>query len=133
VSEENVRVVRDQYTATNERDFGRAMSHYAEQVEMVVPTGIRAGIFNGRRAVGEWFGDWFGTFDRDAHFDIEEITDLDDSSVLLVAKQRARGRVSGAEIEGYVIWLYRLKAGKIISLKACDSRDDALKAVRLEE
>jgi ketosteroid isomerase-like protein len=108
------------------------MSYYAEQVEMVIPTGIRAGTFRGRRAVGEWFGDWFATFDRDARFDIEEITDLDDSSVLLVAKERARGRLSGAEIEGSVIWLYRLRGGKIISLQACDSRDDALKAVGLE-
>jgi ketosteroid isomerase-like protein len=113
-----VEIVRDQYAATNERDFGRAMCHYAEDVEMVIPSGIRAGTFRGRRAVGEWFGDWFDTFDRDARFDIEEIVDLYDSSVLLVAKHRASGRVSGAEIEGFVIWLSRLRGEKIISLKA---------------
>ena len=32
MSQENVEIVRDHYAATNERDFTRAMSHYAEDV-----------------------------------------------------------------------------------------------------
>ena len=99
VTPENVEIVRDQYAATNLRDFRRAMSHYADDVVMVIPAGIRAGTFEGREAVGEWFGDWFATFDRDAQFEIEEIIDLDDASVLLVAKHHATGRASGVEVE----------------------------------
>ena len=38
MSQENLEIVLDQYAATDERDFRRAMSHYAEDVEMVVPT-----------------------------------------------------------------------------------------------
>ena len=37
ISKQNAEIVRDQYAATNERGFGRAMSHYAEDVEMVIP------------------------------------------------------------------------------------------------
>jgi len=37
ISEQNVEIVRDQYASTNERGFGRAMSRYAEDVEMVIP------------------------------------------------------------------------------------------------
>jgi ketosteroid isomerase-like protein len=33
---ENVDMVLDQFAATNERDFPRAMSHYAEDVVLVV-------------------------------------------------------------------------------------------------
>ncbi len=36
MSQENVDVVCDQFAATNERDFERAMSYYAEDVELVV-------------------------------------------------------------------------------------------------
>ena len=38
MSKENVEVVRDQFAAVNERDFPRAMGHYAEDVELVVDT-----------------------------------------------------------------------------------------------
>jgi ketosteroid isomerase-like protein len=133
VSQENVEIVLDQYAATDERDFRRAMSYYAEDVEMVVPTGIRAGTFKGRQAVGDWFGDWLSTFERDARFDIEEITEADDGSVLLVAKHHAIGRASGAKIEGEVVWHYRLRDRKIVRLTAYDDRAAALKAVGLAE
>ena len=133
MSQENVEIVLDQYAATDERDFRRAMSHYAEDVEMVVPTGIRAGTFKGPQAVGEWFGDWLSTFERDARFDIEQITEADDGSVLLIAKHHATGRASGAKIEGEVVWHYRLRDRKIVRLTAYDDRTEALKAVGLEE
>jgi ketosteroid isomerase-like protein len=114
----NAEVIRDQYAAVNERDFERAMSHYAEDVVLVVTgRGIRSGTFEGRKATGEWFGDWFGTFDRDARFDIKEIDERDDGSVRLVAEHRARGRGSGVEVHGTVVWLYRMRDGKIVHVE----------------
>jgi ketosteroid isomerase-like protein len=133
MSQENVEVVLDQYAATNERDFRRAMSDYAEDVEMVVTTGISAGTFKGVQAVGDWFGDWLSTFDRNARFDIEQITEADDGSVLLVARHHAVGRASGAEIEGEVVWHYRLRDRKIVRLTAYDDRTAAVKAMGLAE
>jgi len=58
MSKEDVEVVRDQFAATNERDFTRAMSHYADDVELIVHPDafLEAGTFKGREAVGEWFG-----------------------------------------------------------------------------
>jgi ketosteroid isomerase-like protein len=134
MSQENVEIVRDQYAATNERDFRRAMSHYAEDVELVVPsrTSLNAGTFTGRSEVGRWFGDWLATFDKDARFDVEEIVGVDESSVLLVARHRVRGIASGIEVETDVIWIYRLRDGKIAHLHSYGSRAEALKAVGLE-
>jgi ketosteroid isomerase-like protein len=65
VSQENVDVVLDQFAATNERDFPRAMSHYAEDVELFVDPGgfLSAGTIKGRDAVGQWFADWLTTFE----------------------------------------------------------------------
>jgi ketosteroid isomerase-like protein len=105
------------------------MSAYDEDVEMVVPFGITGGTFRGKDAVGRWFGDWFATFGGDARFDIEEIVDLDDSSVLLIAQHHAMGRSSGAEVNEEVVWVYRLAGGKIIHLVRYESRAEALKAV----
>jgi hypothetical protein len=39
MSHENLAVIRDQYAATNERDWARAMAHYDVDVELVVPEG----------------------------------------------------------------------------------------------
>jgi len=57
MSQENVEVVCDQFAAVNERDFPRAMSHYAEDVELVVHPDafLERGTFKGRDAVGQWF------------------------------------------------------------------------------
>jgi ketosteroid isomerase-like protein len=132
VAQDNIDVVRDQYRATNERDFARAMSHYADDVELVVPAGhLRGGTFKGRDVVGRYFGEFFATFDESARFDIQEITELDESSVLLVAVYHARGRASGVDIAGDVVWLYGLNDGKIASVRWFDDRSEALEAMGL--
>src|SRR5436305_590024 len=114
MSLENVDVVHHQFAAVNERDFPRAMSHYADDVELTVdPAGfLEGGTFKGRDAVGDWFGSWFATFDRDYHFDIEETRDLGDV-VFLVASHHGRGRASGAEVHGQTGYLYFVRDGKI--------------------
>jgi len=121
-------VIRDQYEAVNERDFARAMSHYAEDIELVIPSAgfLVAGTFHGRDAVGRWFGDWFGTFDRDLRFDILEISRLEDGSSLIVADVAARGRTSGAGAESRVFWVYRLREGKVVHLEFFTSREEAV-------
>jgi ketosteroid isomerase-like protein len=96
MSQENVEIVRDQFAATNERDFPRAMGHYAENVQLVVDPAalLEGGTFTGRDAVGEWFGNWFATFEPGYHIDVEEARDLG-GVILLVASHRGRGRSSG--------------------------------------
>jgi ketosteroid isomerase-like protein len=117
-------VIRDQYAAVNERDWDRAMSHYSEDVVLVVRgSGLRSGTYEGRDAVGRWFGDWFSTFDRDARFDITEISERDDPTLLLTAGHHARGRGSGAKVEGKVVWLYRLRKGKIVRVEGSSTLD----------
>jgi ketosteroid isomerase-like protein len=129
VTQEDVDVVRDQFAATNERDFERAMSMYAEDVELVVEPGafLHGGTFRGRQAVGEWFGDWFRTFEHGYQFDIEEAQDLGDA-VLLVASHRGRGRTSGVEVHGRTAYLYEVCDRKIVRVEIYGNREDALKA-----
>ena len=68
-----INVIRDQYAATNERDFERAMSYYADDVVLVIEEGVlNTGTFEGKEAVGEWFGDWFRAFGSDYSFEILE-------------------------------------------------------------
>jgi ketosteroid isomerase-like protein len=134
MSHENVELVRDAYAATNEHDFERMRSLYAEDVELVVHVpGIRAGTFRGLDAAGGWLGDWLGTFEHDARFEEVELTELPDGSVLSVARFQGRGKGSGIEVNGTVVWLYGLREGKIIRVDGYASRAEALEAVGLSE
>ena len=129
MSQENVEVVIDQFAATNERDFPRAMSHYAEDVELVVDRDafLQGGTFRGRDAVGQWFADWFRTFEPGYHFDIEEARDLGDV-VFLNASHRGRGRTSGAAVQGRTGYLYTVRGGKIVRAELYASPAEALEA-----
>jgi ketosteroid isomerase-like protein len=132
MAHENLAVIRDHYAATNERDFTRAMAHYDVDVELLAPPAyLQAGEFKGRDAVGAWFADWFSSFDRNGHFDVKEMTELDNGAVLLVADYHARGRKSGVELHDTVVWLYRLSHGKIARVEGYASRDEALEAAGL--
>jgi ketosteroid isomerase-like protein len=134
MSQENVEVVLDQYAATNERDFRRVMSYYDDDVELVArEPWLRTGVFKGREAVGSWFGDWLSTFDREARFDVKEARELENGAVLVVADHHARGRASGVEVRGTVIWVYRLRGGKITRVEGFASREQALEAAGLRE
>jgi ketosteroid isomerase-like protein len=134
VASEAVDVVLDQYAATNERDFERAMAHYADDVELIArEPWIYTGVFKGRDAVGAFFGDWLATFDRDAKFEIIEVRELPTGEVLIVADHHARGRASGAEVHGTVVWMIRVAHGKISRVEGFPTREAALEARGLSE
>jgi ketosteroid isomerase-like protein len=131
MSQENVDVVRDQFAATNEQDFPRAMSHYAEDVELFVDEGfLENGTFKGREAVGQWFANWLTTFEPGYRFDIEEARDLGDV-VLLVAAHSGRGRTSGIEVRGRSGYLYEVRDGKVMRVELYRDGATALKAAEL--
>jgi ketosteroid isomerase-like protein len=110
------------------------MSFYAEDVELIVREPyLIAGHFQGRKAVGDWFGDWFSTFDSDLSFEVTECRELPNGDVLLVAGNRARGRASGVELEGTVVWVYRVAGGKITRVEGYPTREAALEAAGAEE
>jgi ketosteroid isomerase-like protein len=130
MAETDVEVVRAQFAATNERDFPRAMSYYADDVVLVVGQGwgITAGRFEGKTAVGEWFGDWFRQFADDYHFDIVEARDLGGGVVFLDAKHGGSGRASGVAIGSESGYLYRVVNGRITQVQLFKTPALALEA-----
>ena len=123
MSSADVELIRDHYAASNERDFARAMSHYADDVMLVAYGGLTPGVYEGKEAVGRWFGDWFSTFDHASRFEITELTEHEDGRVLLAADMHAVGKGSGLEVVSEVVWRYRLRDGKIVHVEGGVSQD----------
>ena len=135
MSEADIEVVRDQFEAVNERDWGRAMDHYAEDVVLVVPPAENApepGTYKGKEAVGRWFGNWFQHFAPGYRFEFEEARELDDL-IFIRATHGGRGRASGAEVRGELSYLYRVRDGKVAHVRIFPTRDEALEAAGAPE
>jgi ketosteroid isomerase-like protein len=134
VSQTEIEVVLDQFAAVNERDFERAMGGYADDVVLVIEEGfLNTGRFEGKEAVGEWFGDWFRAFGADHRFEIPEVRDLGSGLIFLFAEYRGSGRASGASVSGGSAYLYRVEGGKIARVQLFPTREQALAAASLPE
>jgi ketosteroid isomerase-like protein len=132
MSRENVEVVRGQFEAVNRKDFAAVMRSYGDDVELVVPDGwLTGGIYRGRDAVGEWFGDWFRTFGS-ARFELLEMVDAGDD-VVVVARHSVEGKQSGLPLADTFFYAYRVRDGKVARVQFCESRAEALEAAGLSE
>ena len=132
MTRENVEIVREQFEASNRREFAAPMAAWTDDIQLTSrPGDINAGTYSGRETVGEFFGAWFRAF-RDIHFDVVEIRDVDDA-VVVTARHRARGRSSGVEVSETFFYEYRLRDGKIARIRFHDNWGEALEAVGLRE
>jgi ketosteroid isomerase-like protein len=137
----NLEIVREQFEATNRSDFASPMGDWAEDIQVVLkhnpraghgrssPLSLKAGTYNGREAVGEFFADWFRTF-RPVHFELLDIKGAGDA-VAVAARHRARGRHSGVELSDDVFYEYHLREGEIMQIRFHDTWCDAIKAIGL--
>jgi ketosteroid isomerase-like protein len=132
---EDIEIVRDQFAAVNDRDFARAMAHYGEDVTLFASerSGLKAGTYSGKEAVGEWFGDWFRAFGADYRFEITETRELPGGLIYVYARHGGRGRTSGVEVGGENAYLYRVHDGKVVQVGFYASREEALEATALPE
>jgi ketosteroid isomerase-like protein len=135
MSQENVEIVVGQFEAVNARDFPAVMDAYADDVTLVLHADLRGGGgtgATGKHAVGEWFGDWFSTFDRDYRFEIAETRDLGDR-VFVVATHHGRGRASGVPVTQQTAYVYTVCEGKVCRVEVWVDRAEALEAAGLRE
>ena len=136
MSDGDIEVIREQYEATNRREFRRVMGMYADDVILRVPhaEGVPSpGTYRGKEAVGDWFGDWFSTFEPGYSFEIEEIRDIGGGLIFMFATHGGRGRLSGAEVRGETGYLYRVRDGKIAEVGFFETPAVALEAASLPE
>ena len=124
-------VIVELFDNANARNWKAAMDAYADEVVLELHddfSAIAGRGAAGKHAVGEWFGNWFATFDRDYRFEIHETRDLGDGRVFLDATHHGRGRASGAPITQRAAWIYSVRDGKVVRCDVYIDRDTALTA-----
>jgi ketosteroid isomerase-like protein len=133
MSQENVEVVREVWSAYNARDFDRSLDCFAEDclVEDVPDLPDRA-TYKGKEGVRErtrhfrkTWGDWV--------WEPEEFIDAGDDVVVAMVVMRAHGSGSGAPIEAQAAFVYEVRDGRIVRDRAFTSRSQALEAAGLSE
>jgi ketosteroid isomerase-like protein len=133
MSQANVDLLRRFFDAANRRQFREVMAMYADDVELVVSDAwVNGGTYEGRDAVGRFFGDWYRTFDGGPHFDLRDVRDAGDA-VAVAAQATARGGFSGIELTTEYFYVYSVRDGQISHVQFYETWRQALEAAGLAD
>ena len=134
MSSENVEIVKRANKALNEGNPRTWLDLYDADILLRVASDsfITPGIVVGAAAVERFFDEFYTTFSRGFQFDMMEAIDAGDS-VIVVGKTTVEGRRSKVKTEGLGVTIFTFRGGRIIRIDMLGSRDEALKAVGLEE
>jgi ketosteroid isomerase-like protein len=134
VSQENVEVVRGLYDAFASRDGATPFKHYAPDIEWEGKDAVIVGspaIYHGHEGVYAMFHDLLQAF-REFDFRPLELTPVGDHVVVAV-HEHAVGRTSGAVVDRVHQAVWTLQDGMVTRVRIFLDRNEALKAVGIEE
>jgi ketosteroid isomerase-like protein len=109
---------RGDYSRDDLFDPGIEFSYSSDFPDPTSYTGVAAFVEGWRRWLSEW---------RHVTVTAEEFIVLEDDRVLVLAKIRGSGRVSGAPMEGDGANLWRFRDGKAVSIVAYANQEHALR------
>jgi ketosteroid isomerase-like protein len=135
MSQENVEVVQRVLNGFSRSDRASVEPLLHPDVEWRTVLGPLLGVetVSGRDPVLRFGFEEIPNAIEDAHVEVEELTDLGEGRVLLVARYLGRGKRSGIEIEERISSVHRLHEGMIVSVRDYPSRQEALEAAGLGE
>ncbi len=134
MSEENVELVRRIFDSVNQRDFDQALDAITEDFVMDWSNSIgpAKGVYRGRDQVRQLWESYLEAFGS-LEWNPEVFVEVDDSRLIVVNRNRVRGRTSKAEVEAVGAQLWSIHGGKARSVTVYQSKVDALKATGLSE
>src|SRR2546421_934953 len=133
MSEENVELVRRLYEAFETRDNVWPFEVYGPEIEWYSGfdgLGFEQ-VYRGHDGVRAYWRHWLEAWES-IEFHLDDVIDAGDQVVALIW-QRNRGRASRAVIEYEYAQVWSLRNGLVTRQRSFERRQDALKAVGLEE
>ncbi len=135
MSQKNVELVRQGFEAFNRGDRVTVTRLLAPDVKWHSLAGpiLGVGTLRGRDAVLEFFWRDLPESIEGFRASLEEVTDLGNDRVLVVARYEGHGRGSDIEVNQLVASVYEIRDGMAASVRDYESRDEALEAAGLRE
>jgi 2-(1,2-epoxy-1,2-dihydrophenyl)acetyl-CoA isomerase len=131
MSDQNVKLVRDLHEAVAEGGFEAARDFLHPDFQMSqLPLHPEAGTYRGPPAV-ESMQAWMASFEE-FRWEAEEFIDAGDR-VVVVIRERGRGRGGGVALDDSFGSVYTIREGKIALLQWFHDKDEALAAAGLEK
>jgi ketosteroid isomerase-like protein len=135
MSKENVEIVRRALDAFSRSDRASIEPLLHPDVEWRTVLGPLLGVetVSGRDAVLRMGFEQIPEAFEDRRVEVEELRDLGEGRVLLVARYLGRGKGSGIELDERISSIHRLRDGMILSVRDYPSRREALEAAGLSD
>ena len=87
---------------------------------------------HGKEAAVDWWRHYWGTWDEYT-VEVTEIIDAGEERVVVVQRERGRGKGSGVPFELHAAVVWHLRGSNVTKVHFFGSREDALEAVGLSE
>jgi ketosteroid isomerase-like protein len=124
----NAELVQRGYDAFNRGDLDAVLEFFDPEIEIgVLEDSPIARDFRGHEGFRAMLAENAEMF-TDYRNEPLEIIEASDESIVVVIRSAARGRLSGAEVEGRLAHLWTIRDDKVIRFQAFRTREDALLA-----
>ena len=130
MAESNVDLVRRTIDLFNTGEIERALAMAADDFVMDWENSIGPlkGVYTGREGVIDLWSTFLEAWES-VRWDAQEITEVDETRVLVVNHVAMRGKGSGVDVEASGVQLWTLEDGVGKSIKLFQSKDEALAAL----
>jgi ketosteroid isomerase-like protein len=132
MSEENVRLVGRAIAAINARDIEGYLACCTENVKLETPMAAVGGVYEGIDGIRRYFAD-IEDAAPDFRIELDGGEGVDSKRVIAFLRISSTGRASGIRMAMPLTNVYDLLDGKISHIRIFLDRQEALKAVGLEE
>jgi ketosteroid isomerase-like protein len=128
MAQDNVELVESAWEAFGRRDIEAATQIAGPNSEIIAPESLPwGGTYRGQDGFKEFTENLLGHF---AEFSAkpEKVLGADDDHVVVVARVTAKTK-GGNDFQGRVVWIYRLRDGKIVQAEATTDTAKLLEAL----
>jgi ketosteroid isomerase-like protein len=132
MSQENVRLVERAIAAINARDIEGYLACCTENVKLETPMAAVGGVYEGIDGIRRYFAD-IEDAAPDFRIELDGGEGVDSKRVIAFLRISSTGRASGIRMAMPLTNVYDLLDGKISHIRIFLDRQEALKAVGLEE
>ena len=132
MSQENVRLVERAIAAINARDIESYRACCTENVKLETPMAAVGGVYEGIDGIRRYFTD-IEEAAPDFRIELDGVEEVDSKRVIAFLRNSSTGRASGIRMAWPQTNVYDLIDGKISHVRIFLDRQEALKAVGLDE